>query len=90
MENAIAKKARSSEKRLTEEDIIFEFMLNHMRLKQGFTKELFEARTFLPISKIENRLLKLIKDGLMQKDKDYYVTTDKGWLFVNDIVNHFL
>ena len=90
MENAIAKKARSSEKRLTEEDIIFEFMLNHMRLKQGFTKELFEARTFLPFSKIENRLLQLIKDGLMQKDEDYYVTTGKGWLFVNDIVNYFL
>ena len=90
MENALAKKARSSEKRLREEDLIFEFMLNVMRLKQGFTKELFEARTFLPISKIENQLSELIKEGLMQDNKGLYSTTDKGWLFVNDIVNHFL
>jgi len=90
MENAFAKKVRSSEKMLREEDLIFEFMLNLMRLKQGFTKELFEARTFLPILKIENRLSELIKEGLMQNNKGLYSTTDKGWLFVNDIVNHFL
>ena len=90
MGNALATKARSSEKRLTEEELIFEFMLNVMRLKQGFSTELFESRTYLPISKIETRFSELIKEGLIQKNKGLYATTDKGWLFVNDIVNHFL
>ena len=90
MDNALARRARSSEKRLAEEDILFEFMLNLGRLKQGFTRELFEARTFLPISKIETTLAELIKDGLMKKGSNCYSATDKGWLFINDIVNRFL
>ncbi len=90
MENALACIARSSEKRLTEDDILFEFMLNVARLKGGFTTEFFEARTFLPKSNIEITLKELIDEGLMKKHADRYSATDKGWLFINDIVNRFL
>ena len=90
MESTLTQDIRSSEKRLTKEDLIFEFMLNVTRLKEGFSKELFEARTLLPISNIEPTLIELTEEGLMEKNNNFYITSPKGWLFVNDIVNRFL
>jgi len=90
MTNALNNQARSTEKPLAKDDIIFEFMLNIARLKGGFTAELFEERTWLSFVEIESKLEGLINDGLMAKDQDYYFPSDKGYLFANDIVNRFL
>ena len=90
MESALNGVARSNEQRLTESDLRFEFILNAARLKQGFNQKLFETRTLLPFSSIENQLQKLIEDGLIEFKKDSIVTTTKGWMFINNIVEEFL
>jgi len=90
MQQALENQARSTEKPLKKDDIIFEFMLNIARLKSGFTAELFEQRTWLAFPEIEEKLESLIKDGLILKTEDHYKPSDKGYLFVNDIVNRFL
>jgi len=90
MKKALNYEARSTEKLLNQEDIIFEFMLNISRLKQGFTAELFEQRTWLDFSHIEQTLDSLIKEDLMLGEKGNYRSTKRGYLFVNDIVNRFL
>lgn len=90
MTKSLDNKARSTQKQLKIEDVIFEFMLNIARLKCGFTVETFEQRTLLKFFHIEKKLLSLIEEGLMTKNNKYYKPSDKGYLFVNDIVNHFL
>lgn len=90
METALKGSARSTEQRLTESDLRFEFILNMARLKQGFNQELFETRTLLPFSSISNQLQEIIADGLIELKNDYYVTTTKGWMFINNIVEKFL
>ena len=90
MKKALRNEARSTEKLLKVNDINFEFMLNIARLKNGFTAELFEQRTWLEFSQIEERINSLIGDGFISKEQDQYRPTEKGWLFVNDIVNRFL
>jgi len=70
--------------------LIFEFMLNQIRLKQGFSKELFEQRTFLDFASIQPEIERLIEIGLIKKNAQYYRTTDKGWAFINSIVEQFL
>ncbi|WP_299876301.1 radical SAM family heme chaperone HemW [uncultured Cocleimonas sp.] len=90
MDEGINGKARSSEKKLATEDLDFEFMLNAARLKEGFTKELFEARTLLSFSNVEEKLNTLIEKELIEYDNEKYKPTDKGWHFVNDIVNSFI
>ncbi|MCL4108221.1 UNVERIFIED_CONTAM: hypothetical protein GTU68_065249 [Idotea baltica] len=90
MSKALSNQARSTEKALKPDDIYFEFMLNIARLKQGFTAELFEQRTWLEFSQVEEKIESLITDDLLLKEHEQYRATDKGWLFVNDIVNRFL
>ncbi len=90
MNKALGNQARSTEKPLKKDDVIFEFMLNIARLKKGFTAELFEQRTWLEFSEIEEKLEALINDGMISKDKDHFRPSEKGYLFVNDIVNRFL
>ncbi len=90
MENALKGEARSSEKVLSEKDLGFEFMLNLARYKAGFDKDLFEARTMLPFSLIQETLEKVISKGLMKREDGQYVTTQKGWVFLNNIVEDFL
>lgn len=90
MENALVGKARSSENLLTEKDLCFEYILNAMRLKQGFSKDLFEARTQLSFELIQEEIYKLIEEGLIEITNGKYVTSKKGWLFINNIVERFL
>ena len=90
MNKALNNEARSSEKTLHKDDIIFEFMLNIARLNQGFTTDLFEERTWIAFSEIEQKLELLIDEGLLSKQHNSFIPTAKGNLFVNDIVNRFL
>ena len=90
MQEALNGKPRSQEKILTQKDLIFEFMLNAIRLKQGFNKEMFEHRTLMDFSSVESNVDKLIDDGLLIKIDKQYQTTNKGWAFINSIVESFL
>ena len=90
MKQALEDKARSSVKPLKKDDITFEFMLNIARLKNGFTAELFEQRTWLGFSEIEEQLKTLIEEGLILKSDNHYKPSERGYLFVNDVVNRFL
>jgi oxygen-independent coproporphyrinogen-3 oxidase len=90
MQMALENTPRSSEKVLTEQDLCFEYILNIVRLKQSFNKADFEARTRLPFSKIEESLNKTVKSGLMTLVDGEYSTTEKGWAFLNDVMEQFL
>ena len=90
IEKALQGKARSQEQVLIKQGLIVEFILNAIRLKQGFSKDLFENRTHIPFSSIKVKIDKMISDGLLIKKSDQYLTTDKGWLFINSIVEYFL
>jgi len=74
---------------LEQSDILFEFLLNALRLRRGFTYEMFECRT--GINKL--RLLEACK----QVDPDLLVitqtglnTSPRGFDFLNDVLESFL
>jgi oxygen-independent coproporphyrinogen-3 oxidase len=90
MENALNGNARSKESVLNDEDLRFEFLLNAIRLKQGFKQTLFEDRTLLPFSTIEEDLLKIVDADLMKIVDNNYVTTTRGWMFIDDILKSLL
>ena len=78
------------EKLLSESDLIFEFMMNALRLSKGFNQSLFEQRTNLPISIIDKEL-SLAKDKKLMVQKNGRIKpTDLGQNFLNELLQIFL
>ncbi|WP_321325829.1 radical SAM family heme chaperone HemW [Thiomicrorhabdus sp.] len=76
---------------LEDEDAIFEFMLNALRLQQGFDLHLFALRTGLPHSQILPTLESLQNQGLITvSDSSWLQLTPKGQQYLNDVVSAFL
>lgn len=65
-------------------------MLNTLRLRDGFSFDLFERQTFLSKDTIQNNLQVAIDRGLLKVNKDNVKPTDKGYLFLNDCINTFI
>jgi putative oxygen-independent coproporphyrinogen III oxidase len=77
---------------LQPKDIISEFMLNALRLKQGVAISTFTERTRLSWQSVES-LVQQAKDRgwLMQEDQQdkRIVATPQGWQFLNDVLELF-
>ncbi len=77
-------------KLLSENDLIFEFMLNALRLSQGVPNYLFQERTGLPFEKIEAPLMIAKLRGLIEDDRSHIVASSLGKQFLNDLTSLFL
>ena len=81
---------RAEKRFLNDEERIFEFFLNQLRLKQGVLIDDFIARTGLPWQVVEPRVQEAVDKGLLQAHQKGLRTTALGWKFVNDIQQMFL
>ncbi len=71
-------------------DLALEFMLNALRLKQGFHPDLFQQRTGLELSEIEIELENATSNGLLERSDDLICPTHKGRRFLNELLALFL
>lgn len=71
-------------------DLPFEFMMNALRLNQGFDAALFEARTALPLLVIENQLRQAVDDGLIARRGGRIAPTERGRRYLNRLLERFL
>jgi len=81
---------RAEERILNSEELVFEFFLNQLRLKQGVYINDFSARTGLPWKLVEARVQKAVDKGLLEVLHSRVRPTRLGWRFVNDIQQMFL
>ena len=72
------------------ENTTFEFMLNALRLKQGFDLALFESRTGKSLNVIGERLSIASDLGLLSVENNRLTPTSKGFDFVNNLQEMFL
>lgn len=70
-------------------ELITEFMMNALRLSSGFTVELFEQRTGLDFALLQEPIENAVAKGLLHSGKRIRAT-EKGWLFLDDLVSCFL
>jgi putative oxygen-independent coproporphyrinogen III oxidase len=68
----------------------FDFMLNALRLTNGFALSFFEARTGLPRAAIADELRKALDAGWIAIDGDHVRPTELGQHFGNDVIGLFL
>lgn len=76
--------------RVADENLPFEFMMNALRLRQGVSTTVFEQRTGLLVSSIDNEMLPLQHQGLMVNDPLKIAPTPLGFRYVNHLVSKFL
>lgn len=74
-----------------QEDLSFEFMLNILRLPEGFSADEFEGRTGLSIGVLQPRLTMAVEKGLLEPRTDAeWRPTELGLRFLNDLQGLFL
>lgn len=79
-----------SEHSLSRKELPLEFMMNALRLTDGFASSLFSERTGLPISTIEKTLTKAEADGLLNWDINRILPSAKGRVFLNNLLEMFV
>ncbi len=75
---------------IEQEELPLEFMMNALRLRQPISIELFEGRTGLKFNVIEKEIQKAVDLNLLMVDKSDFQVTEKGYLFLNDLLEIFL
>jgi oxygen-independent coproporphyrinogen-3 oxidase len=90
MDNALAGDAIAQDEEVARADLPFEFMLNALRLKDGFALQDFIDRTGLPLSAIEQPLREAEAKGLVERDFVRVRPTERGFDFLSDLQALFL
>ena len=90
MEKALAGEFVAQETLVSRSDLPFEFMLNALRLKDGFALRLFSERTGLPVTAIENELTMAQAKGWLERDLTTVKPSARGYDFLNDLQSLFL
>jgi oxygen-independent coproporphyrinogen-3 oxidase len=85
-----SEEAIAGRKRLGEQDLVAEFMMNALRLKQGFDPSLFVQRTRLPLERFEQSLASALERGLITRKEEVIGPTALGWRFLDELVALFL
>jgi oxygen-independent coproporphyrinogen-3 oxidase len=89
IEQALSTDALSGEQVLEQKDIVFEFLLNALRLKAGSDLDTFEKHTGLSRDNLEQAVRDIDPDLLLLNDRRIS-TTDRGFLFLNEILEKLI
>jgi putative oxygen-independent coproporphyrinogen III oxidase len=90
MDKALEGSAVSSEQEIGPAELPFEFMLNALRLKDGFELARFAERTGLALKAIDSGLDAAEARGLLQRDLQRAWPTARGFDFLSDLQALFL
>lgn len=78
-------------KGLSPSDLMLEFMLNSLRLNEGFSEDIFVARTGLSLSELEQATAEPRQKGLLERNEEgIWRPTELGSRFLNDLQSEFI
>ena len=80
----------STRQNIARADLPGEFMMNALRLNQGFPPALFTERTGLPPAIIEKSALAARREGLLETADGHIRPTPRGRRFLNQLLGGFL
>ena len=90
MERVGSGNAVQEEHEVPASDIGFEFMMNALRLTNGFPLVLFEERAGIPLTAVLKELDEAERRGLITRDHQRVTPTALGRRFLNDLLQIFL
>lgn len=89
-QRALQGMAISQDDEVQRSQLPFEFMVNALRLREGFDLALFGERTGLPVTALQKALSLAEQRGLLEKDLAWIKPTGRGFDFLNDLQMLFL
>jgi oxygen-independent coproporphyrinogen-3 oxidase len=90
MTQALGGAAVAQEEEVARDALAFEFMLNALRLREGFELARFSERTGLPVTAIAPALDEAQRRGLLTKDLAWVQPTPRGYDLLSDLQALFL
>jgi oxygen-independent coproporphyrinogen-3 oxidase len=78
------------ERAVVGEERVFEYFLNVLRLREGFRKDHFEARTGMSWEAASKQISRARERGLLESVDGGFRPTSQGWRFSNDLQALFL
>lgn len=90
LDNIRGGKPVQEENQVAAASLPFEFLMNALRLTEGFHPALFEARTAQPLSAILPQLRAAEAEGLLTLGPERIAPTEKGRRFLNVLLGRFL
>lgn len=90
MEKALAGHCIAQDEEVSRADLPFEFMLNALRLKEGFSLQQFTERTGLAVTALQKGLEEAERKGLIERDFARVKPSLRGYDFLNDLQSLFL
>ena len=90
MDNAARGNAIQEQHDVATEDIPFEFMMNALRLTNGFPVVLFQERAGIPWTSVLKALDEAERRGLIERDHSRVKPSKLGQRFLNDLLQLFL
>jgi len=90
MDKALQGEAVAQEEEIRLADLPFEYMLNALRLRQGFALAEFSERTGLAMTAIQRGLEEAERKGLVTRDLARVMPTERGFDFLSDLQSLFL
>ncbi|MFW9267231.1 radical SAM family heme chaperone HemW [Pseudomonas sp. R4-84] len=85
-----AKRFLAGEKSLANEELPFEFLMNALRLTEGVAAQLYPQRTGLSLESLADGRREAEQSGLLQVEPSRLAATERGQLFLNDLLQKFL
>jgi putative oxygen-independent coproporphyrinogen III oxidase len=85
-----AKDFRAGDKILAADDLPFDFLMNALRLNDGVPASYYQARTGQALQSIAPALDRAVERGLLEPWHDQLKPTERGRLFLNDLLEMFL
>jgi putative oxygen-independent coproporphyrinogen III oxidase len=90
MDKALAGNCLAQIEEVSRADLPFEYMLNALRLKDGFSLQQFSERTGLAMTAIQKGLAEAERQGLIERDFVRVKPSVRGFDFLNDLQSLFL
>lgn len=75
---------------IAQADVPLEFVMNHLRLRQGFSLSAYQAATGLTVESLMPALSVCVHENLLVKQDNRYYCSDKGWDFLDNILEKFM
>ena len=81
---------RAAIKQIAISELPIEYLMNQLRLKAGFNLTHYQHSTGLSPKTLQQALNQCVFENLLIKDKNHYYCSEKGWHFLDNILEKFI